>query len=495
MAKRDILKEAIADAKAVKETAIANAKAALEEAFTPQLKSMLAAKLEEMELEEDAEALEEKKKYKDDDRKNPNPEEKRELKMKEKIKKGSLEEEELDEEINLDEILAEIEGELNEEENIEEDEKTRAEEEGYLDGEEDADKDMEDEEIDLDDMTDDDLKGFIEDVIADMVASGELEAGENFEEEDEETEEVVDTTDVDVEISEMKTDEKVEENEDLGEINTTTRQSYKKQVDPKTGKPIVNPFDLDPSDPRYKSIAGEINKSLQKVGKSTKDLASGVLDALVNVFGSKAVKEIMSESLDEINTTTRQSYKKQVDPKTGKPIVNPFDLDPSDPRYKSIAGEINKSLQKVGKSTKDLASGVLGALVNAFGSKAVKEIMSEDLNQELEEAYSTIESLKSDLNEVNLLNAKLLYTNKIFKAKTLTESQKVKVLGAFDKASTVKESKLVYETLNEGLKAKKAPIKESLGTASRVSGNINTKKPIIETDPMVERFKKLAGLK
>jgi hypothetical protein len=49
---RDLLKEAIADAKAVKETAIANAKAALEEAFTPQLQSMFAAKLQEMEKEE-----------------------------------------------------------------------------------------------------------------------------------------------------------------------------------------------------------------------------------------------------------------------------------------------------------------------------------------------------------------------------------------------------------------------------------------------------------
>ena len=116
-------------------------------------------------------------------------------------------------------------------------------------------------------------------------------------------------------------------------------------------------------------------------------------------------------------------------------------------------------------------------------------------DEELKEAYDTIESLRSDLNEVNLLNAKLLYTNKIFKAKTLTESQKVKVLGAFDKAATVKETKLVFETLNEGLKTKKSPIKESLGAASRVSGNVNTKKPIIETDPMVERFKKLAGIK
>ena len=100
------------------------------------------------------------------------------------------------------------------------------------------------------------------------------------------------------------------------------------------------------------------------------------------------------------------------------------------------------------------------------------------------------------LNEVNLLNAKLLYTNKIFKAKTLTESQKVKVLGAFDKAGTVKETKLVFETLNEGLKTKKAPIKESLGRASKATGNFKTRKnPIIETDPMVARFQKLAGLK
>jgi spore coat protein CotF len=49
---REMLKEAIAEAKAVKEMAIANAKAALEEAFTPQLKSMLSMKLQEMEMEE-----------------------------------------------------------------------------------------------------------------------------------------------------------------------------------------------------------------------------------------------------------------------------------------------------------------------------------------------------------------------------------------------------------------------------------------------------------
>ena len=105
------------------------------------------------------------------------------------------------------------------------------------------------------------------------------------------------------------------------------------------------------------------------------------------------------------------------------------------------------------------------------------------------------EDVYYDLNEVNLLNAKLLYTNKIFKSKNLTESQKVKVLGAFDKAGTVKETKLVFETLNEGLKAKKPLIKESLGATSKATGNFKSQKPIIKTDPMVERFQKLAGLK
>ena len=64
---KDLLKEAIADAKAVKETAIANAKIALEEAFTPHLKSMLSAKLEEMDKEDDKVDEMYGKKYEEDD--------------------------------------------------------------------------------------------------------------------------------------------------------------------------------------------------------------------------------------------------------------------------------------------------------------------------------------------------------------------------------------------------------------------------------------------
>jgi hypothetical protein len=120
----------------------------------------------------------------------------------------------------------------------------------------------------------------------------------------------------------------------------------------------------------------------------------------------------------------------------------------------------------------------------------------EDYKKKLKEAYNTIEEMKKTLNEINLLNAKLLYTNKIFKSKSLTESQKVKVLAAFDKATSKKEAQLVYETLLEGFQQKKSSITESrLGSASKVIGNPAPKQPIIEVNDQFARWQKLAGIK
>jgi hypothetical protein len=124
-----------------------------------------------------------------------------------------------------------------------------------------------------------------------------------------------------------------------------------------------------------------------------------------------------------------------------------------------------------------------------------KEEMDE-VKAELDEALETIAILKSELNEINLLNAKLLYANKIFKAKNLNEAQKVKVLGAFDKAETVKEAKIVFETLNESFKSVRKTVNEGIiGSASKATLVPKTsKKPIVESDEMVNRFKKLAGI-
>jgi hypothetical protein len=119
-----------------------------------------------------------------------------------------------------------------------------------------------------------------------------------------------------------------------------------------------------------------------------------------------------------------------------------------------------------------------------------------EIKKELKEAYNAISTIKTELQEVNLFNAKLLYTNKIFKAKNLTESQKVKVLAAFDKAASVKEAKLVFETLSEGMKETKKTVNESLlrGSASKAAGVV-AKKPILEVNDQFARWQTLAGIK
>tara|TARA_B100000035_G_C20767182_1_gene451001 strand:- start:207 stop:686 length:480 start_codon:yes stop_codon:yes gene_type:complete len=125
----------------------------------------------------------------------------------------------------------------------------------------------------------------------------------------------------------------------------------------------------------------------------------------------------------------------------------------------------------------------------------LKEEATEE-KSELDQALETIETLQKELNEVNILNAKLLYVNKIFKANNLTESQKVNVIAAFDKAETVKEVKLVYETVADNVGTKKeTTIKEHKGSASKATG-VTAKKPevISEVSSAVQRMQKLAGI-
>ena len=133
----------------------------------------------------------------------------------------------------------------------------------------------------------------------------------------------------------------------------------------------------------------------------------------------------------------------------------------------------------------------------SLGSDIARTGKGSTYTREAKDMEDTINELRNELNEVNLLNAKLLYTNKIFKAKNLTESEKVKVLNTFDKAETVKEVKLVFETLTESFiaTAKKAPIKESLGSASRSIAPAQAKQPIIEVNDAFARMQRLAGLK
>ena len=351
MANRDLLKEAIADAKAVKEVAIANAKAALEEAFTPHLKNMLSEKINEMDKDEDSDLSEVDK---------------------DKKANKEMETEGKDEELDLDELLSELELDDDSEESEVE---TTDVDDLDVDGEDLGDSD---EEIDLDEMSEDELKTMIEDVIGDMVETGELEAGgDPVEMSDEETEEVEDEdVDVDVEVGEEEVD-----------------------------------------------------------GEEEMAIDEGFLDFL--------------------------KKKKEEAPKPKQGSNDPIGVDYDGNYIYANEGKIPK--------------------------KALKE------------ARKVIKYLRSEINEVNLLNSKLLYTNKIFKAKNLNENQKIKVLKAFDKAETVKEAKRIFETLNENLVAKstKSNIRESMGAASKSAGIAPRRKStnIIPEDAMVSRFKQLAGIK
>ena len=129
-------------------------------------------------------------------------------------------------------------------------------------------------------------------------------------------------------------------------------------------------------------------------------------------------------------------------------------------------------------------------------SKAADTHKVEEMKKELNEAVKTIKALKTELNEINLFNAKLMYVNKIFKAKNLSESQKTKVINAFDRATSVKEVENTYKTLLESVSAdtKKSSLKESVGFASKPIGSAPAR-PIVETDALYSRWQQLAGIK
>ena len=394
MATRTLLNEAIAEAESIKEAAIANAKAALEESFAPHIKELFSKKVQELEKED----------------KNVNE-------MKEKDHKEEIGE---TEEVSIEGLLSKLD-EMKDSEELDEmsdpvmrkgmkgddaaekeTEKMRLKEEDQelseedleegMDHYEEDDTTMEQEEeegemdtemIDVDEMSEEDLEKFIEDVIKDMVEDGELEPGPDFESEEE---------------MEMDSEEEDEAGEEEMEI------------------------DMEDSE------------------------------------------AMMEEESDEI--TEEKGGKKG-------------DEHKDDMKKKGHHGK--------GPKRKETAE-----------EEGEIDYMKEG---ELEKALSEIENLKRDLQEVNLLNAKLLYANKIFKDKNLSESQKLKVLESFDKANTAKEAKLVYETLTEGIKdqprmiKRRSMVSEIKGSASKPTNVIKeNRKPIVESDDMIARFQKLAGI-
>ena len=395
---RDLLKEAIADAKAVKETAIANAKAALEEAFTPFLKEKLSAKLQEMDDEDES------------------------MYEAEEMDEVNMEDEGMEmDEVSLDELLAELDAE--------------EEDENLYEAKEEGEEEETEEEMNIEDMSEDDLKHFIEDVIKDMVSAGELEAGHEDEEGEEEME---------MGGEEEGEDEEIELDELLAELEET---SYKKKATDSTPKSKNAIFSN--GDDEYVTDETEEDDSPYSKGEATKtsfyeeEMEEAEMSPAMGASANAGLT-VLAKKLDKSIDWVKKNFS---------------------------AEEIKKFMAAMGTAAGG-AAGVVGT-------------------RESQELRENIKTLKYELDEINLLNAKLLYTNKIFRNKSLTESQKVKVLTAFDKATSKKEAQLIYETLTESLKVStKAPIKESLSSASRILGG-PTSKPIIENDAFA-RMRELA---
>ncbi len=145
---------------------------------------------------------------------------------------------------------------------------------------------------------------------------------------------------------------------------------------------------------------------------------------------------------------------------------------------------------------------VIRALREEDGEEEMTE--EEDMEEEpvaegrrLKEAYNVIRFLRKQINEVNLLNAKLLFSNKLFRNYELSESQKLRVIENFDRATSMREVKLVYTTICESMtrtRKKAAKMNESVASAPTRSTK-PAAKVLNEGSELAARWKKLAGLK
>jgi hypothetical protein len=128
----------------------------------------------------------------------------------------------------------------------------------------------------------------------------------------------------------------------------------------------------------------------------------------------------------------------------------------------------------------------------------------QEVTSQRDEAMKTVEILRNQINEVNLLNAKLLYTNKLFKQFSLNNEQKMKVVENFDLTTSVREVKLTYAIMAESFNLGGSVVKKKNTTATTITEGLASKavastkpsQPIVEgTNTMAERFKTLAGIK
>jgi len=402
MASSKLLKEAIADAKAVRETALANAKIQLEEAFTPRLKSMLSQKLRAEAEDKESEEDEMKEAYGEDDEK---------------------EEDKMEEDYNSSNIGAGTGGTTSGQNNKKPTEHNAGAEDKL--GAADVTSTSKKPEAEVEDYT------FEKSITEEEGDEEEMKEGDEYGNDDEQ---------------QMEADM---DNMD-GENGADNQQSED---------------DLD----------------LEAIIKELEDELHGGSDDMESEddYNAMGHDDVQDESADEVDT-----YMHADEP--DKALTQHEGEEKKDDDDDMNIEEIIKELEEEEKAEED-----------------EKEKMAESkrLKAELAEAISVIKSLKSTINEVNLLNAKLLFSNKLFRSYNLTNEQKSKVIDSLDRTNTVREVKLVYSTLAESMKfATNSPKKSAKPMAEGASRVQTSTKPTAQKEIVSEgttyanRFKELAGI-
>ena len=130
-------------------------------------------------------------------------------------------------------------------------------------------------------------------------------------------------------------------------------------------------------------------------------------------------------------------------------------------------------------------------------NEAIRQLRRQNRSQKekLTKYRSAVQTLREQLEDLNLFNAKLLYVNKLLQNKSLTESQKKSVIKALDEAKSLNETKALYKSLTESLGSKKT-INESnrFGSSSKTTTSSSRSTLKESADGDLARWQKLAGL-
>ena len=319
------------------------------------------------------------------------------------------------------------------------------------------------------------------------------EAEEMEEEELEESDTTVETYDEDMEEN-MYEDEDMDEDEEMP-MNTPAEEDEEMSMDAAGPEMDAAVEDMD-TDETYEGEDMDTDETYEGE-EMEEDLE---LEAIIRELEEELEED---EDMDEVSEDTDSSDIGSMDNKvdtadssdTEDPakVSSPDDLTEEDDMDETEELEEEVDLEEIIRSLQEEDE----VDETEDTEEAVHE--NETLKSNLEEAYNVVRFLKGKINEVNLLNGKLLFTNKLFKAYSLSEGQKLKVIETFDRAKNIREVKLVYSTLAESMNSTIAStrnvrtIKE--GMASKSTASTKPSKTILtEGDEMANRFKKLAGL-